>query len=450
MSAPYLIEELSVQGSRIVVAPGPEFRKTYAEKPFYAEYGGDVDLASLPRDTLLLPFLFNVLPVIWRSGDRYRVRSLDSQAASSLSKVRESFRRLHPGLAWDGEVIPDRLNDSESASAMQPEEVALLFSGGADSVYTSLTHRRIPQVMITILSALGVYDWENPLDLRAAQDHFVRLAEASGHRSAFVSSNFARFIPYPKLAGLWPRPRRWLVEVQHGLGFVGLAAPILACFRIPRLLMAGCELDHYGFPSGSHPAIVGSIRWSGTEVLPDGIEVKRQEKIRAIHAMAAESEGPVPTLKPCLRPTKGFGNCGICSKCMQTILGLWAAGGDLAAYGFDTPLEWSFAALREQLRTFRLPLPDLGELRQWQDIQSALRDRVQASGSPDGISPQGEVDLHWFLAFDLGRHYARMYRPLRRTIRRIKGRLGVWLKIHPRWNRPVRAAQRTIRRVLGS
>ena len=448
LSTPYLIETLEVRGRRIVVRPGPEFRRTYTDVPFYSEYDDEVDLASLPEEILLLPFLFNVLPVIWRSGAQYRIRSLDPEVAASLAEVRESLRRLHPRFSWRGELIPDRLSEPRAVAEARQDRLALLFSGGADSVYSSLVHRETSQVLVTILSALGVYDWENPNAHKAARDHFERNAKAFGHRSAFVSSNLCGYVPYPKLAGLWPRPRRWLVEVQHGLGFVGLMAPLLTHLGVRRLLMAGCELDHYGLPSGSHPAILGAIRWSGGRVEPDGNKATRQEKIRTIHAITGSGGGPTPVLKPCLRPVEGFVNCGICSKCQQTILGLLAEGADPAAYGFAESPERSLAALRSALRSFRLLLPDVGEIRQWLDIQTALNGQRKAGTRIDGLSSVGEADLDWFLSYDLERHYARHHGPARQAIRRVRGRVGIWLKEHPGWDRPIRAVQRSVRRAF--
>ena len=446
MSAPYLIESLDVRGRRITVQPGSTFCQTYTDAPFYAEYDEGVDLASLSDQILRLPFLLNVLPVIWRSGAQYRIDVLDREIAASLDEVRESFRRLHPGLSWDGELIPDRLREPDAPPETHPNEIGLLFSGGADSVYTSLVHRDAPQVLVTILSALGIYDWEKPSAREAAQDHFRTHARRFGHRSAFVASNLCDYVPYPRLAGLWPRPRRWLVEVQHGLGFVGLMIPLLAHLGVGRLLMAGCELDHYGLPSGSHPSIVRAVRWPGGRVEADGIEATRQEKI---HVIASQTGGPTPVLRPCLRPSEGFINCGICSKCQQTVLGLLAEGVDPAAYGFIGPPDRSLSTLRDALRSFRLLLPDLGELRQWLDIQSALNDRAKTGSRIAGLSSSGEADLRWFLDYDLKRHYARLHGFPRRMLRRVRGRVGIWLKAHPQWDRPARAVQRAARRALG-
>lgn len=439
MSIPYLIEELSVEGHRVIVRPSPSFGAAYTKAPFYAEYAPPVRLDTLDEEILCMPFLLNVLPVIWRSGQRYRVRSLDRGLAAALSEVRDAFRRIHPTLSWDGELVADRLHGAQATEASGTERVGLLFSGGADSVYSSVIHRDTPQLLLTILSLLGGYPEENPAARGKAEEHFRSFGRRFGHENAFVSSNLFGYVPASRLLPLWPRPWRWLIEVQHGLGFAGLAAPVLADRGIRHLLVAACELDHYGLPSGSHPEIVNAIRWTGTRVIVDGVDAKRQEKIRTFHVLVSGHSSPAPSLRPCLRPSRGFHNCGVCSKCLQTILGLFAEGADPAMYGFEAPAAEACATLRRLCRARKLPMPDLGELRQWQDIQTALRSRAQEVSETD-------PGFQWLDTFDFDRYYARWHGPLLGGARWVRRRIGVWLKDHPSVERRVRALQKALRR----
>jgi hypothetical protein len=431
----YLIEELTVHGSRIVVTPHPRFRTRFLREDFFVEYDSGVPLADIDDSLLAIPFLLNVIPLVWASGDRYRIAALDAPLASALEQVRAGFRRLYPKVSWNGQLVAD--TTVAGTPTANTRGIALLFSGGADSVYSSLTHRGEPERWITILSSLGSFEWQNSQARAAAEDHFRRSAATSGRECSFVTSNLRQFIDEAKLVGVWPDPRRWMIEVQHGLGFAGLCAPLMSHFQIRRLLVASCERDHYGLPGGSHPDIVNAIRWSGAQAFLDGFEKTRQEKIRAIRKMLPELGRP-PTLKPCLHPVGGFENCCACAKCLQTMLGILAEGDDPRPYGFSMGPPFALSAVRSQISARRLQMPDAGELLQWQEIQASIRARLDAGGWPGLPDLKDSADLLWFASLDLAPHFDRCRRGPRGALRRLRGRLGLLLDRRPALGEAVR------------
>jgi len=432
---PYLIEELITQGGRITVRPGEQFRRRFTGTAFTVDYGPDVDLADVRREILAIPFLLNVLPAVWLSGETYRIRRLDQELSTSLPQVREAYQRLFPARTWDGDLIADEHVAHAKDGRIDGENVAVLFSGGLDSVYTSLTHRAMRQLPITILSMLGVYDWRDSAACQAARNHFIASAARHGHEPAFVTSNLDGYLPIRRLVDLWPDPRRWMVEVQHGLGFVGLAIPLMESRGVRRLLMAGCEADHYGMPWGSHPKIVGALRWSGGEVVQDGLDVTRQKKVQRIISMCAEPDVLPPAIKSCLRPTDGFRNCGFCSKCLQTALALYAEGADPNAFGFDLSLDRTLRYLRERLRSQRFSLLHDADLAEWKDIQEAVRRRLNVARDAD----ETPGDLRWFAVFDWDAYSARLDAAEQGAMRRVRRRMGLWIDARPRLRRPIRA-----------
>ncbi len=441
MKSRYLIEELAVQGSRVVVRPNQRFRSKFLTEDFFVEYDPGTPLADVDDSMLLIPFLLNVMPLVWASGERYRIASLDAPLFSALEQVRAGFRRLYPRVSWNGQLLPDATVGGTPATGTRG--MALLVSGGADSIYSSLTHQEEPQRWITILSSLGSFEWQDPQARAAAEDHFRSLAAASDCQCSFVTSNLRRFIDEAKLVGVWPDPRRWMIEVQHGLGFAGLCAPLMSHFQLRRLLVASCERDHYGLPGGSHPDVVNAIRWSGVQAFLDGLEKTRQEKIRAIEGMLPEL-GRSPILKPCLHPLGGFENCCACTKCLQTMLGILGEGGDPRAYGFGRGPSFALYAARLQTSAQRLQMFDAGELLQWQEIQASLRDRLDEGGWPGLPGLKDSPDLLWFASFDLARHFARCRRGPRGALRRLRGQLGLLLDRRPALGRAVRRLLRPV------
>jgi len=435
-----LIEDVAVHGSRIVVKAGRAFRKRYLAEDFFVEYDADIPLSTLGESILVIPFLLNVMPLVWRSGRSYRIPGLDGDFTASLEDIRQAFRTVYPRVPWDGELVPGRTTPRAASRGLA--NAALLFSGGVDSAYSSLAQRDVVRSHITVQSLLGRWSWRNERSQTAIQEYFRGYAARLGCESRLITSNLRTFISEARLVGLWPDPRRWMIEVQHGLGFLGLCAPLTESLPIGQLLLASCERDHYGLPGGSHPDIVSAVRWAGVEVRLDGVERTRQEKLRAIAAWLDNGHPPFE-LRPCLRPAEGFRNCGVCEKCLQTILGLAGEGSDPLRFGFTTTVPQALSTLREQVLGNQLPMPDSGELLQWQDIQRAIRERC-VEGVGVGLSePDEAVDLAWFAGLDLGRYFRRCQRGPRYAVRVVRRRLGLFVD---RWPSLGRGVRRVLRR----
>ncbi|MFC2099476.1 hypothetical protein ACFLSF_01420 [Candidatus Bipolaricaulota bacterium] len=433
---PYLVDELIVEGSRIVTRAHPRFRSKHLTDDFFVQYEDDVSLDALDESILIIPFLLNVLPLVWISGETYRIRSLDAELAAALDGIRRTFRTLYPGISWQGELIPDETVTHPPAD--ESDEIALLFSGGADSAYSSLMHRETPQLLITILSALGVADWRSDAARASARAHFRAFASRHGHRNRFVTSNLCEFIAARKLVGVWPRPRRWLLDVQYGLGFASLAAPLLHEAGPRELRLASCESDYFRFPGGAHSDVIHSIRWSGVKVLGDGVEKRRQQKLHAIHTMMPRETGEPLILKPCLGPVGQFENCCACAKCLQTIVGLIAEGANPQTYGFAREPRLVFSTLRKKLSSYRFDLRGIAELLEWLDIQVAIHELIANPRWADVCRTAGEAELRWLAGFDLVRYFTRYHSRFRQCIRYVRWRVGRLIDLWPAFGRLVR------------
>jgi hypothetical protein len=440
LTEPYLVDELIVERSRIVTRAHPRFRSKYLADDFFVQYEDGVSLDTLDESILIIPFLLNVLPLVWISGERYRIRSLDAELASALDGIRRTLRTLYPATSWQGELIPDEIVTNPTPD--ESGEIALLFSGGLDSAYSSLVRRKTPQLLITILSSLGVKDWRRDAACAAARAHFRAFASSHGHRNRFVASNLCEFIELRKLAGAWPHPRRWLLDVQYGLGFASLAAPLLHEAGPSELRLPGCEADYFGFPSGSHPDLVNSIRWSGVKVLGDGVEKRRQQKLHAIHAMMSSETGEAFILKSCLGPVGQFENCCACTKCLQTMVGLIAEGADPQAYGFAKEPRLAFSTLQERLSSYRVDLRGIAELLEWLDIQMAIRALTTDPRWADACGMAGEANLRWLAGLDLVGYFARYHGRFRRSVRWVRWRVGRLVDLWPALGKRVRTILR--------
>lgn len=199
--------------------------------------------------------------------------------------------------------------------------VACFFSGGVDSSYTLRRHRD------EITDLIFVHGFDIPLWQRRSRERAAAsvrdFANREGLRLVEVETNLRQF----------GEPYVGWVDAGFGpaLGAVALLlAPRFERIYIPASVGAG-ELE----PMGSHPDL--DPRWSDgrTEVVHDGLEATRFDKILAI----ADWPAVHTHLRVCYADRPGKPNCGRCIKCLWTMMILRAAGCLERFETFDAPLD---------------------------------------------------------------------------------------------------------------
>ena len=106
---PRLIEKISVQGNRLSITPNTHFKSKYLKDNFFAEYDSYINLEQFDESVLSLPFIMNVISIIWISGNRYTIDVMDEELYNTLNRVKRVFQTMYPKTAWDGELIPLKL-----------------------------------------------------------------------------------------------------------------------------------------------------------------------------------------------------------------------------------------------------------------------------------------------------------------------------------------------------
>ncbi len=113
MSKKYLIKDIYINKNSLKVSASNHFKRQWLLADFFAEYDEDVDLGKFDYSILQIPFLLNVIPVVWLSGEKYHVKSLDEDLAISLQKLHKSLRDMNPRVGWTGEIIAEQIVPNE-------------------------------------------------------------------------------------------------------------------------------------------------------------------------------------------------------------------------------------------------------------------------------------------------------------------------------------------------
>jgi hypothetical protein len=301
---------------RTLTLTGPETQR----REFFFEFSENYPPGELVE---LDSFVFGVIFLAMQERAALRVRGPISRSAMmNLVEFQAIWSRWKPHDYQPVEIIPDSVVDRFSREA--PLKAIAAFSGGADSVFTTLTHagpaKSAPKWPLTDLLLVHGFD--------LAVDDFDALERLQKGSRPFVDS-----------LGLNFRSVRTNLRRDSGQDWEdSFAAQLAACLHqyAPefRYALIGSSMA-YGslfLPWGSSPMTDHLLSSDRMSIVLDGCRFSRTEKIARISTSPLAIEG----LNVCWEGASGS-NCGHCEKCVRTRLNFLAVGTESPAC-FSTPL----------------------------------------------------------------------------------------------------------------
>lgn len=228
--------------------------------------------------------------------------------------------RLHAGLTeiiriisgWDIGLKPiDVIADELVADRMTPRATGVFFSGGVDSFYTYLRHKRDQQPITHLVLAKG-YDIDRRNGrLWAATVHNIRQVAAAEQVALIEIDSNVRSLTDPVLSWTY----------SHG----GCLAAAAMCLRrgLGQMYIASSADTAHQARQGSHADI---DEWWSTETLRFIHDGATASRINKIDWEIARSQLALKYLRVCYANPDGAYNCGKCEKCLRTMVALYAAG----------------------------------------------------------------------------------------------------------------------------
>ncbi|MEA2826090.1 MAG: hypothetical protein QOG43_529 [Actinomycetota bacterium] len=192
--------------------------------------------------------------------------------------------------------------DAERAAGSPGRGVGAFFSCGLDSFFTALKHQ--DQIShLVFVRGFDIIEIESKRGA-AALDSARRAAEALGKQLIEIDTN---------LRDLTERFAPWSLAHGPALGTVAL----LLQAQLRRVFVASTDTYRHLWPRGSHPLL--DPLW-GTEILEvvhDGAEANRPQKL----AVVARSEVAMRHLRVCTNQSASY-NCGRCGRCVRMMVNL--------------------------------------------------------------------------------------------------------------------------------
>lgn len=326
------LNKIEVLSNKIhyIFSVSTNLKRYFSGNNFIIEYPRDI--SSVPKAVLAVPFVCNVLPVIWLENAELQISELDADFYNSIPEFKKGYINMYPDAEFKGKLIVDNIVECRK---LNQNGVGTLFSGGLDATTTFLRHLNEKPDLISIWGSDITFDnikgWkpvQNAIDevaVRYDVDHFN------------IRSSFREFDKEWELEKTYKNELHdgWWHGVKHGIGLLGHAAPIIWIQGIKTLYIASTYSPADGkVTCASDPTIDNYVRFCGCQVMHDGFELGRQGKAKYLVSYHKANPEKNIKLHVCWESKNG-GNCCHCEKCYRTMAAIWIEGDDPKEYGFE-------------------------------------------------------------------------------------------------------------------
>ena len=396
-------------------------------QPMWAEYNTSVE--NVPDSIAVLPLVGNFIVLASLMDADIYVEEIDREFYEATGLFLRGFDEVMPNhVHFKLEKVIHAQRIVDNAATEGPKESNLLFfSGGVDATYSLVSHFEEKPALVTVWGADIPWDQEDNWNqaIRFNRDvadlyNLDLLTIRSNFRRSF-NSDVIEDYSY-KLVGDW-----WWSAFHHSVAMMCLAAPI-ANGKREKLYFGSsyCAKDDPKWGSyvlASDPKIDNFVRFSNCQVIHDGYEASRYDKIAKICSFY-ETRAQKPYLRVCYLSNTGK-NCGICEKCASAIMAILLAGSDPHDFGFDydpNELPRYFAAgFQEMARAGTYDCLSL-----YKDIQLAYRKKYTIDQVPPVLRAFYEVDLETLADFLLvpNNEYLANQRNAQKTIQDLYDQIG--------------------------
>ncbi|OGL40512.1 MAG: hypothetical protein A2043_08035 [Candidatus Schekmanbacteria bacterium GWA2_38_9] len=295
---------------------------------YYRITGGSL---SAGAETFLAATL---LPAMKADGSLRITGDVFPKLLESIPRIQEIFH------VWDRSfqkisVEAKTKNTSESVTNTD-RGVGCFFTGGVDSFYTLLKNRN------EITKLIFVHGFDIRLDdtlLRAKVSQAIRDIASKLHKQLIeVETNLREFsdcyVPW---------------KLYHGAALASVA--LLLSPQLKKVYIAASISYTNLLPTGSHPILDPLWSTEETEIVHDGCEATRIEKVEQI----ALNDIALKSLRVCWENRQGAYNCCQCEKCLRTMVSLRIAGVLERCTTFKRPLDLEALARVEISNPLNIP-----------------------------------------------------------------------------------------------
>lgn len=297
----------------------------FETRTFHVEY--DESITEVPQSIAIIPFLCDVLPVIWVTDSKIEVDTLDEDFFNSIEEFKKGYIHMYPSVLFSGTIKVQKLEKN----TILGNNTALFFSGGVDALSSLIAHEKEKPILVSLWGSdikLDDYDgWEN------VHDAIVKVGKQFSLKTEFIKTNFRSIINTSTISSIICHTgEEWWHGFQHGIGIIGHIAPLSYLKSIKTTYIASSYTADMPHTCASDPTIDNYVKFCGTDIVHDQYDYSRQMKIESICKYAKTTKKNIQ-LHVCWISSGGK-NCCSCEKCYRTILAIIASGYNPNNFGF--------------------------------------------------------------------------------------------------------------------
>lgn len=300
----------------------------------FVEY--DDNIENVPDSIAVIPLLCNVLPISWVFNLDIYVDVIDKSFYDCIQNIRKGYSNMYPMIKMQGNIEYAKLEENKYESL----KTSTLFSGGVDAFNTLFSHIEEKPILVTV--------WGSDISLKdengwnRVKTHHINVGKQFQLDNSFIKTNFRDFINYSALSDFVSKivEGEWWHEFQHGIGILGLVAPMAYINKVTTLYIASSftERDKGKYTCASDPTIDNYLKFANCKVIHDGYKYNRQDKIHNICQYLEKNGKNSTQIRVCWK-SDGGQNCCECEKCYRTIMGIIAEKKNPKEFGFDLTSE---------------------------------------------------------------------------------------------------------------
>lgn len=365
----------------------------------------DENIEKVPNSILVVPFLCNMLPIIWVTDASIEVNEIDKNFYESIDEFKKGYEKMYPNILFKGKLyVKDIiLNEYEDSG-----KSICFFTGGVDATSTLITHIEENPITVTLWGA--DIKTNNEKGWEKVKKHIIDNTPNIENR--FIKSTFRDIMNEKNLNTVIKKyvSENWWHGFQHGIGLIGHAAPLCYIDKIIKVYFASTNTkENINATCASDPKIDNFVRFGSTRVFHDGYEFSRQDKVNNICNYNKENNKKFK-LRVCYETDTG-NNCSECPKCIRTIMEIKVNGDNPVDYGFSPDYK-KIKHIVEKKMYF-----DNVEYKYWRKILK------EANKNKEKI--KNDDDINWIFNIDLDDINKRFMRIDRRIIRVLKRKFKI-------------------------
>lgn len=297
--------------------------------PFSVEYSENVE--NVPNDILVIPFVCNVLPIIWFNNASLHIDSIDKDFYNSIPNLKKAYKNMLSNIKFGGKIYVKEIIENRIKLT---KKTVTFFSGGVDSFSTLICNLKLKPSLITICG--GAIDFNNEKEWNNVKFYTTTIGKQFNLQNLFIKSSLRAFIDNSELEKQFHDKLNdnWWHAVQYSIGMISLVAPLCYKYKISKVLFPSTYTEkEKNVICASRPEIDENLRFCSTTIVHDGYVFTRQQKVNNICNYIKKTNSNF-IIRVCYRSLIGD-NCCKCEKCYRSIMALIAEQIDPRKFGFN-------------------------------------------------------------------------------------------------------------------